>query len=114
MTHHSVITSSYTSKILKIDKFGDFSCDIDYSSRTGVFRDVVSLIVNQCDPRLPQGASGGHIVSASLAKPACRDIIIQMFKTNKFIMKSDRRKLSMNKYSLFTLTHIKEYTYLSR
>ena len=53
MNHHSVMASSLRIKILKIDKFGDFSCDIDYNSRTGVFRDVISLIINQCDP-------GGH------------------------------------------------------
>ena len=34
MTHHFVMTSSLLIKILKIDKFGDFSCDIDYNSRT--------------------------------------------------------------------------------
>ena len=33
MSHHSVMTSSLRIKILKIDKFGDFSCDIDYNSR---------------------------------------------------------------------------------
>ena len=44
---HSVMTSSLRIKILKIDKFGDFSCDIDYDSRTGVFRDVISHIINQ-------------------------------------------------------------------
>ena len=47
ITHHSAMTSSLLIKILKIYKFGDFSCDIDYSSRTGVFRDVVSLIINR-------------------------------------------------------------------
>ena len=47
MTHHSVMTSSLHIKISKIDKFGDFSCDIDYASRTGVFRDVISHIINQ-------------------------------------------------------------------
>ena len=51
MTHHSVMTSSLHIKILKIGKFGDFSCGIDYNSRTGVFRDVIPLIIN---PRLPQ------------------------------------------------------------
>ena len=35
MTHHLVMTSSLPLKILKIDLFGDFSCDIDYNSRTG-------------------------------------------------------------------------------
>ena len=33
---------------LKID---NFSCDIDYNSSTGVFRDVISFIINQCDHR---------------------------------------------------------------
>ena len=70
MTHHFVITSSLLINILKIDKFGDFSCDIDYNSRTDVFRDVISLIINQCDPRRPKGASGGHKVSASRAAQA--------------------------------------------
>ena len=62
MTYHSVITSSLHIKILKIDKFGDFSCDIDYNSRTGVFRDAIPLVVNQYDPRRPQGAFRGHSV----------------------------------------------------
>ena len=65
MTHHFVMTSSLLIKILKINKFGDFSCDIDYNSWTDVFRDVISLIFNQCNPRLPKGASGGHKVSTS-------------------------------------------------
>ena len=42
MTHHFVMTSSLLFKILKIDKLGDFPCDIDYNSRTDVFRDVIS------------------------------------------------------------------------
>ena len=70
MTHHFVVTSSLLIKNFKIDKFGNFSCDIDYNSRTGVFRDVISPIIYQCDPRLPKGASGGHKVSASRAAQA--------------------------------------------
>ena len=70
MTHHFVMTSSLLIKILKIDKVGDFSCDIDYNSRKDVFRDVISLIINQCDSRGPKGASGGHKVSASRAAQA--------------------------------------------
>ena len=70
MTHHFVMTSSLHIKILKNDKFCDSSCDIDYNSRTDVFRDAISLIINQCDPRFPQGASGGHKVSASPAAQA--------------------------------------------
>ena len=70
MTHHFVMTSSLLIKILKIDKFGDFSCDIDYNSRTDVFSDVIPLIINQCEPRGPKGASGGHFVSTSPAAQA--------------------------------------------
>ena len=65
MTHYSVMTSSLRIKILKINKFGDFSCDIEYNNRIEVFRDFISLIINQCDLRCPQGAFGGHKVSAS-------------------------------------------------
>ena len=70
ITHHSVMKSSLLIKILKIDKFGEFSYDIDYNSRTDVFRDVISLIINQCDPRRPKGSSGGHKVSPSRAAQA--------------------------------------------
>ena len=67
MSHHSVMTSSLCIKNWKIDKFCDFSGDIDYNSKTYVFRDVVHLIINQCEPLRPKGASGGHKVSASCA-----------------------------------------------
>ena len=67
MIHHFVMASSLLFKILKIDKFGDFGCDFGYNSRTDVFRDVISLIINQCNPRRLKGASGGHKVSASRA-----------------------------------------------
>ena len=70
MTHHFVMTSSLIIKIFKNYKFGDFSLDIDYNSRTDIFRDLISLIINQCDPRRPKGASGGHKVSASRAAQA--------------------------------------------
>ena len=70
MTHHFVMTSSLLIKNFKIDQFGDFSCDIDYNSRTNVFRDVFSLIIYQCDHRRPKGASGGLKVSASRAAQA--------------------------------------------
>ena len=72
MTHHFVMTSSLLIKCFKIVKFCHFSSVIlvDYNSRTDVFRDVISLIINQCDPRRPKGASGGHFVSASRAAEA--------------------------------------------
>ena len=49
-------------KITKIGTFCDFSSDIDFNSETNIFRDVISLIINQCDPRRPKCASGGHCV----------------------------------------------------
>ena len=52
MTHHFVMTSSLHIKILKIEKFHDFSSDIDYNSKTDIFR---------------KSDSGGHKVSVSRA-----------------------------------------------
>ena len=69
-------------KILKIDKFGDFSCDIDHNSRTDVFRDLISLIINQCDPGRPQGASDGHKVSASRAAQASEARLFILIREN--------------------------------
>ena len=48
MTHHFVMTSSLLIKILKIDKFGDFSSEIDFKTEMDIFRDDISLIINQC------------------------------------------------------------------
>ena len=70
MTHHFVMTSSLLINFFKNDNFGDFSSAIDYSIGTEVFRDVISILINQCDPRRPKGASGGHKVSASRAAQA--------------------------------------------
>ena len=67
MTYHFVMPSSLR---IKIYKFGDYPCDIDYNSRTDVFRHVFTLIVNQCGSRRPKGASAGHKVSASRAAQA--------------------------------------------
>ena len=63
MAHHLVMTSSLRIKFLKIDKFGDFSCDIDYNIRTDVFCNEISIIFNKCNPKRSKGASGGHFVS---------------------------------------------------
>ena len=82
--HHSVMMSSLRIKILKIDKFGDFSCDIDSNSRTDVFRDVISVMINQCDSRRLQGASGGHKVSASRAAQASE---ARLFRLNSYLLK---------------------------
>ena len=68
MTHHFVMTSSL---LIKIFKFGDFSSDVDFNTKIDIFSDAISLIINQCDPRRPKGASGGHKVSASRAAQTC-------------------------------------------
>ena len=65
ITHHSVMMSSL--HIFKKEKFCYFSCDIGHNSRTDVFRDVICLIIDQCNHRRPMGASGGHKFSASRA-----------------------------------------------
>ena len=67
-----------THQNFKIDKFGNFSSDIDYNSRTDIFRDASSLVINQCDPRRPKGASGGHKVSASRAAQASKARLLLM------------------------------------
>ena len=56
MTHHSVMTSSLRIKILKIDNFGLFSSDIDFKSKMDIFRDDISLIINQCHLQATEGS----------------------------------------------------------
>ena len=46
------------------------SSGIDFSSKSDIFRDVISLIINQFNPRRPKGASRGHKVSVSRAAQA--------------------------------------------
>ena len=70
MTHHSVMTLSLRIKNFIIDKFGDFSSDIDFKTKMDIFGVYISLIINQCHPRRSKGASGGHEVSASCAAQA--------------------------------------------
>ena len=65
ITHHSVMTSSLHIKKILAYKFGDFRSDIDFHAKIDIFRDVMSLIINQSDSRRPKGASDGHKVSAS-------------------------------------------------
>ena len=45
-------------KVLKIDKFDDFSSDIDFSNKKDIIRNVYSLINNQCEPRRPRAPPG--------------------------------------------------------
>ena len=56
MTHHSVMTSSLRIQNFKIDKFGDFSSDIDFKTKMDIFRDDISLIINQCQPQATEGS----------------------------------------------------------
>ena len=46
----------YASKFLKLTNLVIFSRDIDYNRRTDAFRDFISLIINQFNPRLPPAA----------------------------------------------------------
>ena len=43
-------------KILKIDKFGDFSSEIDFKTKMDIFRDDISLIINQCHLQATEGS----------------------------------------------------------
>ena len=59
-----------THQNFKIDKFGDFLSDFDFKTKMDIFRDDISLIINNVTSRRPKGASGGHKVSASRAAQA--------------------------------------------
>ena len=50
--HRNVII---TQQNVKIDKFGDFSCDIDYNGRTDIFRDVTDIF-RLADTKCPPAA----------------------------------------------------------
>ena len=50
------MTSSLRIKNFKIDKFGDFSSDIDFKTKMDIFRDDISLIINQCHPQATEGS----------------------------------------------------------
>ena len=56
MTHHFAMTSSLLIKILKFDHFGVFSSDIDIKTKMDIFRDDISLIVNQCHLQATEGS----------------------------------------------------------
>ena len=56
MSHHFVMTSSLLIKILKMDKFGDFSSDIDFKTKMDILRDDISLIINQFYPQATEGS----------------------------------------------------------
>ena len=56
MIHHFVMTSSLLIKILKIDKFGDFSSDIDFKTKMDIFGDDISLIINQSHLQATEGS----------------------------------------------------------
>ena len=56
MTHHFVMTSSLRIKNFKIDKFGDFSSEIGFNTKMDIFRDVISLIINQCHLQATEGS----------------------------------------------------------
>ena len=60
----------------KIDNFCDFSSDINFNSKTDVFRDAIYLIIDHCEPRRPEGAPPADIrcplsVQRKQAKRAC-------------------------------------------
>ena len=93
------MTSSLHIKILKIDKFGAFSCDIDYNSKRDVFRDGISLIINQCTPgdrrEPPADTKCPPAAQRKQAKRACMYIYIfsHIFKKTYFDLKANFQRL---------------------
>ena len=45
-----------THQILKIDKFGDFSSDIDFKTKMDTFRYDISRLINQCHLQANEGS----------------------------------------------------------
>ena len=43
-------------KNFKIDKFGYFSSEIGFNTKMDIFRDVISLIINQCHLQATEGS----------------------------------------------------------
>ena len=58
MSHHFVMTSSLRIKKFLIDKFGDFLSDIDFKTKMDIFRDYISLIINQSHLQATEGTLG--------------------------------------------------------
>ena len=56
ITHHFAMTSSLLIKILKIDKFGVFSSDIDFKTKMYIFRDDISRLINRCHLQVTEGS----------------------------------------------------------
>ena len=50
------MTLSLRIKNFKIDKFGDFSSEIGFNTKMDIFRDVISLIINQCHLQATEGS----------------------------------------------------------
>ena len=79
MTHHSVMTSSLLIKILKIDNFAVFSSDFDFKTKMDIFRDDISLIINQCHLQRTQSVSQPRTASK---RSALVETKIQIFSVN--------------------------------
>ena len=45
-----------THQNFKIDKFCDFSSDFDFKTKMDIFRDDISLIINQCHLQATEGS----------------------------------------------------------
>ena len=56
MTHHFAMTSLLRIKILKMDKFGVFSSDIDFKTKIDIFRDDISRLINQFNLQATEGS----------------------------------------------------------
>ena len=79
---------------LKIEKFCDLSSDIDYNSKKDVFRYVIYLIINQCDPgriqrtqsvRRPRSTSKRSVLVYLYTISLCNEMIEETARRRKLI-----------------------------
>ena len=86
LTHHFAMTSSLLIKILKIDKFGVFSSDIDFKTKMDIFRDYISLIINQCYLQATEGSLRRTRSVCQLRSASKRSALVLTIKTRLICM----------------------------
>ena len=95
MTHHFAMTSPLLIKILKIDKFGVFSSDIDFKTKMDIFRDDISRLINQCHL---QATEGSIRRTQSVRQPRSASKRSALVRNKKRIMKKIVPKLLKIKF----------------
>ena len=102
MTHHSVMTSSLLIKILKIDKFGDLSCDIDLTIGQTYLEMLSPLKLINMAPG-SKARLFGHFMSANHAVQPNECLLIYHFSCRILNMKYFARKQLRNHSMTITI-----------